>query len=62
VVARKAMALDLTEVQTALINPWLQALLRTSLPTPMQNAPPLILGQLKPTQAWAEMPFMLISG
>ena len=59
VVARKAMALDLTEVQTALINPWLQALLRTPLPTPMQNAPPLILGQLKPTQAWAEMPFTL---
>jgi exodeoxyribonuclease V beta subunit len=59
VVARKAMALDLTEVQTALINPWLQALLRTPLPTPIKNAPPLILGQLKPTQAWAEMPFTL---
>jgi exodeoxyribonuclease V beta subunit len=58
-VARKAMALDLTEAQTALINPWLHALLRTPLPTPMQNAHPLILGQLKPTQAWAEMPFTL---
>ena len=58
-VARKAMALDLTEAQTALIHPWLHALLRTPLPTPALDAPPLILGQLKPTQAWAEMPFTL---
>jgi len=58
-VARKAMALDLTEAQTALIHPWLHALLRTPLPTPVLDAPPLILGQLQPTQAWAEMPFTL---
>jgi exodeoxyribonuclease V beta subunit len=58
-VARKAMALDLTEAQTALIHPWLHALLRTPLPTPALDAPPLILGQLQPTQAWAEMPFTL---
>ena len=58
-VARKAMALGLTEAQTALIHPWLHALLRTPLPTPALDAPPLILGQLKPTQAWAEMPFTL---
>ena len=58
-VARKAMALDLTEAQTALINPWLKALLHTPLPTPIPSAPPLVLGQLKPPQAWAEMPFTL---
>jgi exodeoxyribonuclease V beta subunit len=57
--ARKAMALDLTEVQTALITPWLQAVLRTPLPTPVPNAPHLRLGQLQPHQAWAEMPFTL---
>ena len=53
------MALDLSEAQTALITPWLHALLCTPLPTPVPNAPPLILGQLQPTQAWAEMPFTL---
>ena len=53
------MALDLTEAQTALINPWLRALLHTPLPTPIPSAPPLVLGQLKPPQAWAEMPFTL---
>jgi exodeoxyribonuclease V beta subunit len=58
-VARKAMALDLTEAQTALIHPWLQAVLCTPLPTPVPDAPPLILGQLQPKQAWAEMPFTL---
>jgi len=58
-VARKAMALDLTEAQTALIHPWLQAVLRTPLPTPVPDAPPLILGQLQPKQVWAEMPFTL---
>ena len=58
-VARKAMALDLSEAQTALITPWLHALLCTPLPTPVPNAPPLILGQLQSTQAWAEMPFTL---
>ncbi len=58
-VARKAMALDLTQAQIALIDPWLQALLHTPLPTPVSGAPELVLGQLTPTQAWAEMPFTL---
>jgi exodeoxyribonuclease V beta subunit len=58
-VSRKAMALDLSEAQMALITPWLQALLRTPLPTPTLSAPALVLGQLQPDQAWAEMPFTL---
>lgn len=56
-VARKALALDLSEAHTAMIQPWLQTLLRTPLPTPSTHD--LLLGQLLDHQAWAEMPFTL---
>ncbi len=58
-VSRKAMALNLSEAQLAMIQPWLQALLRTPLPMPAPSIPPLVLGQLQAHQAWAEMPFTL---
>jgi exodeoxyribonuclease V beta subunit len=58
-VTRKALALDLTEAQTALIKPWLKALLHTPLPTPAPSTHGLVLGQLKAPQVWAEMPFTL---
>jgi len=58
-VARKATALDLNESHTALITPWVQALLRTPLPMPALGTQGLVLGQLAPHQAWAEMPFTL---
>jgi exodeoxyribonuclease V beta subunit len=65
-VQRKAEWLQLPQEAQALLNPWLQAILCTSLPLiDVQQQPlarPLVLQSLQAAQLWPEMEFSLSAG